>query len=93
MYEYTEVWVVDKAAYTYEEPVYETQWVYVCNTCGADINNVVSHMLYHEEIGDFENFSYASRPKQVQTGTKTVTVPEQGHYETQKKLVREAGYY
>ncbi|MGN0442472.1 MAG: leucine-rich repeat protein [Acutalibacteraceae bacterium] len=92
VYEYTEVWVVDKAAYTYEEPVYETIGVSICNACGADITGNPSPHLKQHALND-ENASYHSEYKKVQTGTKTVTVPEQGHYETQKKLVREAGYY
>lgn len=97
-----QVWVVDTPATTYEEPVYETQWRTICNACGADITgNISSHGRYHQELGNWENFSYGAKPTQVQTGTKTVTVPEQGHYETkvvkeawtEKKLVKEAGYY
>lgn len=92
VYEYTEVWVVDKAAYTYEEPVYEEQWRTICNDCGADITgNPGPHCVEHLLNGG--KGSYRAEPREVQTGTKTVTVPDQGHYETQKKLVREAGYY
>ena len=94
------VWVVDKAAYTYEEPVYETQWRTICNDCGADITgNAVSHAGM--ELKNGGKGSYRAEPREVQTSTKTVTVPEQGHYEikvikeawTEKKLVKEAGYY
>lgn len=94
------VWVVDKAAYTYEEPVYEEQWRTICNGCGADITgNSTAHLKAHA-LND-EPGGYHVEPIEVQTGTKTVTVPEQGHYETQvvkeawteKKLVKEAGYY
>lgn len=92
VYEYTEVWVVDKAAYTYEEPVYEEQWRTICNDCGADITgNPGPHCVEH--LLDGGKGSYRAEPREVQTGSKTVTVPEEGHYETQKKLVREAGYY
>lgn len=107
VYEYIEhpavteqVWVVDKAAYTYEEPVYETQWRTICNDCGADITgNAVSHAGL--ELKNGGKGSYRAEPREVQIGTKTVTVPEEGHYETrvvkeawtEKKLVKEAGYY
>lgn len=95
-----QVWVVDEAAYSYEEPVYETVGAVICNTCGADItNNKNAHGESHM-LND-ENFSYHVESKQVQSGTKTVNVPEQGHYETktikeaydEKVLVKEAGWY
>lgn len=95
-----QVKVVDKEAYSYEEPVYELQALVICNNCGADItdcweSHVKAHALAHENSG------YHVEQQNVQTGTKTVTVPEQSHYETQTvkaawtehKLVREAGYY
>lgn len=94
------VWVVDKAAYTYEEPVYETQSAYICNDCGMDITNIMKeHGIY--EIRNGGTGSYHVGYIDVQVDTKTITVPEQGHYETQvvkeawteKVLVREAGYY
>lgn len=94
------VWVVDQKAYSYEEPVYEEHWRTICNTCGADITNcLVTHGKSHTLNG--QNFSYHSEPQQIQVGTKTVKVPEQGHYETEvvkeacteKVLVKEAGYY
>lgn len=95
-----QVWVVDEAAYSYEEPVYETHDRTICNTCGADItNDLVSHGKSHM-LND-ENFSYHNEFVQIQSGTKTVNVPEQGHYETktikeaydEKVLVKEAGWY
>ena len=95
-----QVWVVDEAAYSYEEPVYETQNRTICNTCGADItDNSLSHRKAHLLNG--ENSSYHIESKQVQSGTKTVDVAEQGHYETktikeaydEKVLVKEAGWY
>lgn len=95
-----QVWVVDEAAYSYEEPVYETQNRTICNTCGADITgNTNAHGKSHM-LND-ENFSYSIKPIEVQSGTKTVNVPEQGHYETktikeaydEKVLVKEAGWY
>lgn len=95
-----QVWVVDEAAYSYEEPVYEIQNRTICNTCGADITgNTNAHGKSHM-LND-ENFSYSIKPIEVQSGTKTVNVPEQGHYETktikeaydEKVLVKEAGWY
>ncbi|MEE1280905.1 MAG: hypothetical protein UHK60_01440 [Acutalibacteraceae bacterium] len=96
------VWVVDQEGYTYEEPVYETHAITVCNICGVTISNTSelsvhgkSHML------NGENFSYRSETREIQVGTKTVTVEEKGHWETQvvneawdeQVLIREAGYY
>ena len=95
-----QVWVVDKEAYTYEEPVYERQGRTICNTCGADItDDCAAHGKMHVLRG--EGGSYHDEWRNVQIGTKTVTVPEEGHYETkvvkeawtEKVLVKEAGYY
>lgn len=97
------VWVVDKVAYTYEEPVYETQGRIICNNknCnGLDITDFNDeHGKAHALAGEPSNYHVEAR--QVQVGTKTVEVPEQGHYETkvikeawtEKVLVKEAGYY
>lgn len=94
------VWVVDQEGYTYEEPVYETHGRTICNTCGADITDCVSDHGYNHMING-ENASYRDEWREVQVGTKTITVEEKGHWETQvikeawdeKVLVREAGYY
>ena len=94
------VWVVDKAAYTYEEPIYEERDRTICNECGADITeNLIPHMKNH--ILNGENGSYRNEWVNVQVGTKTVEVSEEGHWETkvvkeawtEKVLVKEAGYY
>ena len=96
------VWVVDQPATTKEEPVYETHDVTICNVCGADITNAAyreQHLIAHIEAG--EGGSYHNEWREIQVGTKTVTVPEKGHWEkrivkpawTEKKLVREAGWY
>lgn len=94
------VWVVDQEAQTYEEPVYEEQPLTICYTCGAEITgNTSNHGKSHMLSG--ENFSYGVEYRNVQTGTKIVTVEEKGHWETQvikeawteQVLVREAGYY
>lgn len=77
---YEKVWVVDKAAYSYQEDVYEEKAVVICNTCGADItNNKVDHLKGHLLNG--ENSSYRVDTVNVKVGTKTVNVPEQGHWE------------
>jgi hypothetical protein len=87
---YEDVWVVDIPASSYEEPVYEWKSRAICNTCEADITaDIVGHGKSHTL--NEENFSYKGEDYEVQTGTRTVNVPEQGHFE--KKLVREAGYY
>ena len=95
-----QVWVVDQEAYTYEKPVYEEVGRTFCNTCGEDITeNRVEHGRNHMLKG--ENSSYHDEWVEMQVGTETVTVPEKGHWETQvvkeawteKKLIREAGYY
>ena len=93
------VWVVDQEGYTYEEPVYETHGRAICNDCGSDITDNIDHIFDEMENGN--SGSYRVENRQVQVGTKTVTVEEKGHWETQvvkeawdeKVLVREAGYY
>ncbi len=99
------VWVVDKAAYSYEEPIYETQERVICGNCNSDItdlgaNGISQHMKEHTLNGTGK-YGWHSEYKKIQVGTKTVEIPEQGHYETkvikeawtEKVLVREAGYY
>ncbi|MCQ2515134.1 MAG: hypothetical protein MJ089_08645, partial [Ruminococcus sp.] len=94
------VWVVDKAEYTYEEPVYETHDRTLCGMCGADITeDVSSHGKMHLKNG--EDCWYYNKWVDVQVGTKTITVPEVGHYEDkvikegydEQILIKEAGYY
>lgn len=94
------VWVVDQEGYTYEEPVYEEHGVTLCNTCGANItSNLSQHGKSHMLNG--ENFSYHDEWREIQVGTKTITVEEKGHWENQvvkeawdeQVLIKEAGYY
>lgn len=98
------VWVVDKEAYSYEETVYKTVYKHLCWGCDADVGAMTDeeedeHMWAHHLKGEETGFRYA--PVKVPNGTKTVNVPEEGHYETQivkeawteKVLVREAGWY
>ena len=76
----TQVKVVDKKAYTYEEPVYEKHDRTICNRCGADITDNLEHI--------FEcNSNYHNEWRDIQVGTKTVTVPEKSHYETKTEVV------
>ena len=76
----TKVKVVDKEAYTYEEPIYEKQGRTICNRCGADITDNLEHI--------FEcNSNYHDEWRDIQVGTKTVTVPEKSHYETKTEVV------
>ena len=76
----TQVKVVDKKAYTYEEPIYEKHDRTICNRCGADITDNLEHI--------FEcNSNYHNEWRDIQVGTKTVTVPEKSHYETKTEVV------
>ena len=101
-----QVKVVDREAYSYEEPVYEEKWSMICWGCGADVGNDNmttaqrdEHMYQH--ILNGEPDGYHSGYTTVQVGTRTVNVPEESHYETkivkeawtEKKLIREAGWY
>ena len=43
------VWVVDQESYTYEEPVYESDSVYICNDCNlafTDDDTLDEHLIY-----------------------------------------------
>ena len=82
----TKVKVVDKEAYTYEEPIYEEQIRTICKVCGADITGFASeHTEQHALNG--EPVSYKAERREIQTGTKTITVPEKSHYETKTEVV------
>ena len=99
-----QVKVVDKEAYSYEEPVYEMKRIAKCKDCGIDLAQLTQDEAYeHSEAhvlagGDG---GWYSTTEQVQVGTKTVTVPEQSHMETvvikeawtEQVLVKEAGWY
>ena len=82
----TKVKVVDKEAYTYEEPIYEKQGRAICNDCGADITDNLEHIFDEIENGG-KYGSYKVVTVNVQVGTKTVTVPEKSHYETKTEVV------
>ena len=82
----TQVKVVDKKAYTYEEPIYEKQGRAICKTCNIDItDNLDEHCKAHALKR--ESDSYKVVTVNVQVGTKTVTVPEKSHYETKIEVV------
>ncbi|MEE1154494.1 MAG: hypothetical protein UH241_04985, partial [Acutalibacteraceae bacterium] len=75
------VWVVDQEEYTYEEPIYEEHQRTICNDCGADItDDCMKHIREHMIAG--VGASYRSETREIQVGTKTITVEEKGHYET-----------
>lgn len=69
-------WVVTG---THEEPVYEYDWVDVCNDCGMqllDDNQLDEHLLWELDHGG--RGSYRTEKQKIQVGTKTV---EDGHWE------------
>ena len=77
---------------THEEPVYDYDWVNVCNDCGkqlADDNQLKTHMLWEMDNGG--RGSYHAEKQKIQVGTKTV---EDGYWkeaytETVKKAYDE----
>lgn len=59
---------------THEEPVYDYDWVDVCNDCGqqlADANQLKTHLLWEVRENGGRG-SYHAEKQQVQVGTKTV---------------------
>lgn len=65
--------VVDKKAYTYEEPVYEEHDRTICNDCGADLTNMSESELTHHCGNHLLNGgkgSYRNEWVNVQVGTK-----------------------
>ena len=59
---------------THEEPVYDYDWVDVCNDCGqqlADTNQLKTHLLWEVRENGGRG-SYHTEKQQVQVGTKTV---------------------
>ena len=64
---------------THEEPVYDYDWVDVCNDCGqqlADAKQRKTHLLWKVRENGGRG-SYHAEKQQVQVGTKTV---EDGHW-------------
>lgn len=99
-----QVWIVDQEAYSYEETIYEYVDALICKDCEARIDlmtdaELYNHISYHLDNGG--KGGYYGTVIDVPVGTKTIEVPEQGHYETkiikeaydEKVLVREAGWY
>ena len=59
---------------THEEPVYDYDWVYVCNDCGvqlADANFRREHLLWEAEENGGKG-SYRTEKQKIKVGTKTV---------------------
>lgn len=59
---------------THEEPVYDYDWVYVCNDCGmqlADANLRRQHLLWEAEENGGKG-SYRTEKQKIKVGTKTV---------------------
>lgn len=84
-------WVETKAAYTYEEPIYETRHGQWCNDCGIEMTGwSASEKTAHcgEHLWAGGNGSWSTKSKEVQVGTKTVEVPAEGYYKT--VVVKEA---
>lgn len=66
----TEEVLVTKESYKITEPLYEKSSRSICFACGADISgDKTAHALYHDKLGDFENFSYTSRDVWLYYGT------------------------
>ena len=79
---YRQQWVVDKAAWTEEIPVYEQQVYDACNGCGLDItDNPAAHIKEQMLAGNMKCSGHHTAIRKIQTGTKTIQHEEQGHYE------------
>ena len=78
---------------THEEPVYDYDWVDVCNDCGqqlADANQRKTHLLWEVRENGGRG-SYHAEKQQVQVGTKTV---EDGYWkEAYDEKVKDGGHY
>lgn len=75
------VWVVDSAAW--DEPVYETRNVVICNGCEGiftKYDDWVAHCHNHTENNDLTHGSYRIEPHETQINT--IHHDEVGHYET-----------
>lgn len=81
--ETTQAKVIDKAAYYYEEPVYEYVYKDLCWGCDTEITMSLlesNHMLEHHNRGEISG--YRQVKLKIQTGTKRYDVPEVSHTET-----------
>lgn len=78
---------------THEEPVYDYDWVDVCNDCGqqlADANQRKTHLLWEVRENGGRG-SYHAEKQQVQVGTKTV---EDGYWkEAYDEKVKDGGHW
>ena len=78
---------------THEEPVYDYDWVDVCNDCGTvmtDANQRKTHLLWEVRENGGRG-SYHAEKQQVQVGTKTV---EDGYWkEAYDEKVKDCGHY
>lgn len=78
---------------THEEPVYDYDWVDVCNDCGTvmtDANQRKTHLLWEVRENGGRG-SYHAEKQQVQVGTKTV---EDGYWkEAYDEKVKDGGHY
>ena len=101
IYEDKEVWVIDKAAWDEEvrnpaKDVYELH--YFCNGCkkdfGSDANGGYDAVMAHNReqmlAGNTACGGWHDGQVLVEEGYDIVHRPEEGHYETQKVLVKEA---
>ncbi|WP_379700491.1 hypothetical protein [Mediterraneibacter gnavus] len=101
IYEDKEVWVIDKAAWDEEvrnpaKDVYELH--YFCNGCkkdfGSDANGGYDAVMAHNReqmlAGNTACGGWHDGQVLVEEGYDIVHHPEEGHYETQKVLVKEA---
>ena len=80
---YENKYVVDQPAY--DEPIYESKTIWICNQCGADItHDPVNHNEMHLE--NYEPGGYHSEKRDILVNT--IHHPEQGHNE--QVLVKEA---
>ena len=77
---------------THEEPVYDYDWVNVCNDCGkqlVDDNQLETHMLWEMDHGG--RGSYHCEKQWVKVGTKTV---EDGYWkEAYDEKVKDGGHW
>lgn len=79
--------VIDKAAYWYEEPVYEYVYKHLCWGCDAEVSNNVmtdeerlNHMTEHHNKGEISGYRYVKL--KIQTGKNKIEAPETYHIDT-----------
>lgn len=77
---------------THEEPVYDYDWVNVCNDCGMvmkDANQEEEHLTWEMDHGG--SGSYHAEKQKIQVGTKTV---EDGYWkEAYDEKVKDGGHW